>query len=190
MEVTNCEIENLASEYENIPALSHAKALGKAKYYEKIVTEINDLIDMIDSDEMKVIELIDDFISELTDLLRNLREKYEVLEDIMSNEDYNNKPFKHDDTMAKVKQNIRNAKSAKIRVRELKKERIRMEEREKEERIRKEEEDKMNRIRKVKRNGEDRIRKEELEKGERLRKEKEEKEERIRHEKDEKEERI
>ena len=37
-EVTNCEIENLASEFENIPVMSQAKALGKAKYYAKIVT--------------------------------------------------------------------------------------------------------------------------------------------------------
>ena len=31
---------------------------------------MNDLIDMTDSDEMEVIELIDDFISGLTDVLR------------------------------------------------------------------------------------------------------------------------
>ena len=68
-------------------------------------------------------------------MLRNLREKYEVLEDIMSNEDYNNKSLQHDDMVAKVKQNIRNGKSARIRVKELKRERIRIEEREKEERI-------------------------------------------------------
>ena len=109
--VTNCEIENLASEFENIPVMSQAKALSKVKYYEKIATEINELIDMNDLDEMKD--------NELTDLLRNLQEKYEVLED-MSNEDYNNKSLKHDDMVAKVKQNIRNAKSARIRVKELK----------------------------------------------------------------------
>ena len=62
-EVTNCEIENLASEFENIPVMSQAKALSKVKYHEKIVTEINDLIDMNDLDEMKDIKSIDDLVN-------------------------------------------------------------------------------------------------------------------------------
>ena len=98
----------------------------------------------------------------------------------MSNEDYNNTSLKHDDTVTKVKQNIRNAESAKIRVKELKRERIRMEEREKGERIRKEKEDKMDRIRKEEREREDKIRKEERNREDRIRKKELEKEERLR----------
>ena len=71
--VTISEIDKLASEFENIPVMSHSKALGKAKNYNKVITEINDLLDINNLDEMKDIELIDDYICELTDLLRNLR---------------------------------------------------------------------------------------------------------------------
>ena len=130
----------------------------------------------------------------------------------MSKEDYDNRSFKHDEIVSSVRRSIKEAKSAKIQAKELKRERIRKEnederdrvrkeEREKEERIRKEKEEEKNRIRKEERDREerirneerervDRIRKEELDKEERLRKEKEEREERIKKENDEKEVRI
>ena len=155
--------------------MSQSKASGKAKNYNKVKTEINDLIDITNLGEIKDIELIDDYICELTDLLRNLRDKYEVLEDTMSNEDYDKRSFKHDEIVSMVKRSIKEAKSAKMRAKEVERERIRKEERE---------------IRKEEREREDRIRKEELDKEERYRSEKEEKEERIRKEKEEKEERI
>ena len=167
VEKVTSDIEKLASEFKNIPVMSQSKALGKARNYEKVVTEISDHIEMNDLEEMKDIELIDDYTSELTDLLRTLRDKYEVMQDTMSNDDYEIESYKHDELVSKVKLSIKKAKSVKIHVKK--------EEREKEETIRQEKEEN---IRKEEREKEEKIRKE----AEAIRKEEREKEEKIRKE--------
>ena len=67
--------------------MSQAKASDYVRNRQKVVTEITDYVEMNDLDEMKNVELIDDYISDLIDSLQNLRSKYEVMHDLMNNED-------------------------------------------------------------------------------------------------------
>ena len=112
---------------------------------------------------MEDIELIDYYVSDLTDLLQKLRHRYEGMEDSVSHEDFEKETFKHNAVESNLKIFIKNAKSLKIRVGK--------KERENEERIKKEEKEIAERSRKEKKKEKEKLRREQEEKEKRTRKE-------------------
>ena len=119
--VSDSEIEKLVSSFENISVMaSKLKASEK-----KISRDIDSCLMQNDLDEMLDIEMVDEYIQELTSSHRKFVDIHDDLHDALCTDEHRKLYPKYSEILDRLNSEIKKAKSAKYRLRRENEERLR-----------------------------------------------------------------
>ena len=112
-EVSESEIEKLASDFENICMMPSIDKLWASE--REIRRDVNGCMDQNDLDQMLDSEMINDYIQELTSIYRTFLDIHDDLQDALGTDEHKKLFPKYREDVDGLNSNIRKAKSTKYR---------------------------------------------------------------------------